>query len=288
MAQKKKIKNVQISKEELKPTTIGYLNNRSKGPFLLVIIFAALFATLYYMPEITEYVNKIFNPALYAEMQEAKSAINDDNTGMVEELSPSIKLNISGVIFSSFKLNGNELSFNVDSSAATGEFENYYFETYDRSQKLLERVLIVSTSISSVELTYSNVKFIAISHYDEGTYPNVNLNGSKLTCTQNEEGYEYEFVNGGLATVTYANEMKKTDDNEDEYYAKLTKYDALVTNSSETGVEHFLTNDDSYFKYTKKVDLQAVSDSGLEYGYSFNDKSNQIAFEMSTKGYKCN
>ena len=49
----KKLKNVQISNEELVPTTIGYLETRQKGPFLLIFIFAVLFATLYFMPQIT-------------------------------------------------------------------------------------------------------------------------------------------------------------------------------------------------------------------------------------------
>ena len=55
MAKRKKLKNIQISNQELTPTTIGYLDSKQKGPFLLLFIFAVLFATLYYMPELTEY-----------------------------------------------------------------------------------------------------------------------------------------------------------------------------------------------------------------------------------------
>ncbi len=287
MAKRKRLKNVQISTEELKPTTIGYLSNRQKGPFLLIFIFLVLFATLYYMPQITEYFNKIFNPELYAEMQEAKQPINTDSTGVIEELGSGTQLSISGILFSNFAIKNGELTFSVDTTKASGEFNNYYLETYDRSQHLLERLPLASTSITSVPLVYTNVKFISITQYDENNYPNVNLENSKLSCTNKIDEYEYEFANGGLTKVSYSITAKLTEENAEEYNAELTKYSDAADLALE-GIEQYLTSDDTGFTYTKIVDLQVASSTGLDYGFEYNAKANKIAFELSTKGYQCN
>ena len=106
----KKLKNVQISNEELVPTTIGYLETRQKGPFLLIFIFAVLFATLYFMPQITNYMNMFFNPELYEEMKNQKK-FADDSTGIVEALTPDLVLYIYGTKFSNFAIKNNQLTY---------------------------------------------------------------------------------------------------------------------------------------------------------------------------------
>ena len=288
MAKRKRLKNVQISTEELKPTTIGYLNSKQKGSFLLIIIFAALFVTLRYMSDITEFIQKIINPTMYAEIQESKKTLNDDNTGVIEELSASTHFNIAGVKFTNFAVKDNQITFTVDDSASNGSFSDYYLETYDRGNNLLERILIPSTSINSLKLNYSNVRLLSISHYANNSYPNVTLKDSTLTCTNNDETYKYEFVTGGVNKISYTITMKETDDNQEEYSEELSRYQNDYYSDELPGIERYLSTSEGEFTYTKSVDLLVATTNDLENGYAYNTKSNQIAFEMSTKGYKCN
>ena len=288
MAKRENVKNVEISTEELKPTTIGYLNNKQKGPFLLIIIFAILLGTLFFMGQITDFVNMIFNPELYNEMRDAQRSSSLDSTGVVEELNSGTTLTISGIRFSSFSIKDGELRFSTNTSQASGDFSNYYIETYDRAQKLLERIPMASSSINSVKLTYTNVKFISINRYASGSYPNVNLNDSKLTCVKDEETYTYEFVSGGASKVTFKVSMRLTDSNTTEFNSALDKYTAEAAKGATSGVSKQLNSDESAFTFTKEVDLQSASLSELSYSYSYNTKPEQIAFEMSTRGYRCN
>ena len=283
---KKKLKNVQISNEELVPTTIGYLSSKQKGPFLLIFIFAILFAILYYMPQITNYFNMIFNPTAYNESQIPANYV-EDSTGVVEELSSDLVLNISGIKFSNFAISNNELTYSVDDSQSQGEFTDYYLETYDRNQKLIERLLISSTSVNTLVLSESNVKFISINHYAEGSYPNVNLKDSKLSCVRDEETYEYVFQTGGLTTINYTFKMTLTEDNTETYDEKLTKYETEA-GSETNGISILFSQYDNGFDFNKSEDLLVTNTSTLENGYDYQTKADKIAFEMSTKGYKCN
>ena len=286
-SKRKKLKNVQISTEELTPTTIGYLNTRQKGSFLLIFIFAVLFVTLYYISDITEFINKMINPALYAEMQEAKNEINEDNTGKIEELTTTTHFNISGIKFTNFVIEGDQIKFNVDDGASTGDFSGYYLETYDRSSNLLERIPIMSTTVNSLNLHNTNVKALAINHYQTGVYPNITLKDSTLTCELNDEIYKYEFVSGGVSKITYTITIKQTEDNESEYEEKLEKYNSKQSSYAE-GVEKYLADNEGEFTYTEVVDLLVAGTNDLENGFPYNTKASQMAFDMSTKGYKCN
>ena len=58
MAKRKKLKNVVIAPDELKPTTIGYLAEKKSNPLFLLFIFAVLFLFLYYIPDINKYIEK--------------------------------------------------------------------------------------------------------------------------------------------------------------------------------------------------------------------------------------
>ena len=230
----------------------------------------------------------IFNPSLYAEIQEAKKPLNDDNTGEMVTISASTSLTISGNRFSNFLVKDNKISFTVDTSEAKGDFTNYYMETYDRSGNLLERIPILSTSISGLDITYTNVKLISISHYESGVYPNVVLNDSTLTCTKDNEVYKYKFFSGGVSVITYSLSVKETTENQEEYYNLLNKYTTEAAFGKLNGVERSLLNTEDGFTFTKEVNLQLAPTNDLEYGFAYNTKANQIAFEMSTKGYKCN
>ena len=283
---KKKLKNVQISNEELVPTTIGYLSSRQKGPFLLIFIFAVLFGTLYFMPQITEYYNMIFNPAAYNESKSQKYVV-EDQTGSLEALNPDLSLTISGVKFSKFEVKDNELTYTVDATQATGDFVDYYLETYDKNQKLLERILIPSTSVSSLSLTYTNLRFISINHYDGETYPAFNLKNSKLTCAKGDESYEYGFQSGGLSYIKYVVNMTKTEDNAAIYEDRLNKFETESGYDNE-GIEIMLSQSEGSFQFVKKENLLITTSSTLDNGFKYQTKADQIAFDLSTKGYKCN
>ena len=283
---KKKLKNVQISNEELVPTTIGYLSSRQKGPFLLIFIFAVLFGTLYFMPQITEYYNMIFNPAAYNEGKGQKYVV-EDQTGTIEAISTDLKLTISGVKFSKFAVKDGSLTYEVDSTGAQGEFTNYYLETYDKNQKLLERVVIPSTSTSSLSLEYTNVRFISINQYKDGAYPTFNLKGSKLTCAKDDETYEYVFQTGGLSSIKYIVRMTRTEDNAALYDERLSSFTRESAYEND-GIEIALTQSENDFQFEKEENLLVTTTSTLDNGFKYQTKVDQIAFDLSTKGYKCN
>lgn len=288
----KKLKNVQISNEELVPTTIGYLETRQKGPFLLIFIFAVLFATLYFMPQITNYMNMFFNPELYEEMKNQKK-FADDSTGIVEALTPDLVLYIYGTKFSNFAIKNNQLTYSVDNSSSKTDFSNYYLETYDKDKKLMERVLIPSTSVTALDINYTNIKFISISHYKEGVYPSIVLDDSTLTCTKTNEElvytetYKYTYQKVVLATLDYNYKMTKKDNNTEEYNNMLNKFTADAETSTD-GVTSSLARLENGFEFKKEENLLVLTQSSLENGYNYQIKADQIAFEMSTKGYICN
>ena len=98
MAKRKKLKNIQISNQELTPTTIGYLDSKQKGPFLLLFIFAVLFATLYYMPELTEYFSGKKVP-----MDNTPSNATYDDEGKIFIFNDETLITVNNIEFSKYK-----------------------------------------------------------------------------------------------------------------------------------------------------------------------------------------
>ena len=113
------------------------------------------------------------------------------------------------------------------------------------------------------------------------------MKDSKLTCTKDIETYVYAFQSGGLATITYKANMTKTEDNATLYDQTLSDYEDKAA-SNRNGVSASLSQLDTSFEFTVEEDLLVLSSSTLDNGYDYQTKADKIAFEMSTKGYKCN
>ena len=298
MAKRQKLKNVVISDEELKPTTVGYLDSKQKGPILLFFIFAVLIGALYYMPEISEYVNK--NILGIKTSNKDQDVIEDDiSTDKIVEVTDDMALKVGDLEFRDFSFNSNSVSFKVTNVGKSDvDLSSYYYETYNESQKIIERVAISNETISSnktleLDITTKNssYQYISFSSIDINNLPDVELTNNTLSCTvSNEEEYTYNFSNGSLVRVIYKLVKEKSNYDDEKYNGLLSSYTEIAASTIVDGISNGLSNNEYSFIYTKTIDLQIVDKANVDNAlyYSYQESANKIAFEMSTKGYKCN
>ena len=81
--------------------------------------------------------------------------------------------------------------------------------------------------------------------------------------------------------------MTRTEENSDKFDEILTKYQNEAGNDYD-GVSIMLSQSTDDFEFIEEEDLSIAKSSSLEQGFKYQTKVDQIAFDLSTKGYKCN
>ena len=118
---KKKFKNVKLEQIELEPVTIGVFENRRKSSLGIFIIMSIFILAVIFMPEISEFVNKLLEPEptikgpAYVPPQVTPPEDEEEPEQILYDYTTDLKIETEDLNFDTFNLDSenNTLTFNV-------------------------------------------------------------------------------------------------------------------------------------------------------------------------------
>ncbi len=318
MGKRNKKEQIVINNEELQATTLGYLEDEKKGPFGLIFLFLIFIVFAFFLPEITNYVNKlmgknttgIIEPTVDPTKKDDKDS-NEEEAKMYD-ITDSLTFDYTSIKFSEFKKyednNKYYISFRLDNNSDKMidlSKSKYFIETYSEDKTLLERHIFNYTKLNTksytteiIELTYdeyNKANKIIISYKTLEDYPEVSLNIDTnseyvLSCSNSKNKLIYTFNKDSKLvrindTVNYAN------DNSSNYANALINYRNQVANFNNIdGISSSLVEITTGFTVTtdvnvKTVNLNSVNNSNY---YGTDAIPKEVKFEMESRGYSCN
>lgn len=318
MGKRNKKEQIVINNEELQATTLGYLEDEKKGPFGLIFLFLIFIVFAFFLPEITNYVNKlmgknttgIIEPTVDPTKKDDKDS-NEEEAKMYD-ITDSLTFDYTSIKFSEFKKyednNKYYISFRLDNNSDKMidlSKSKYFIETYSEDKTLLERHIFNYTKLNTksytteiIELSYdeyNKANKIIISYKTLEDYPEVSLNIDTnseyvLSCSNSKNKLIYTFNKDSKLvrindTVNYAN------DNSSNYANALINYRNQVANFNNIdGISSSLVEITTGFTVTtdvnvKTVNLNSVNNSNY---YGTDAIPKEVKFEMESRGYSCN
>ena len=318
MGKRNKKEQIVINNEELQATTLGYLEDEKKGPFGLIFLFLIFIVFAFFLPEITNYVNKlmgknttgIIEPTIDPTKKDDKD--NNEEEAKMYDITDSLTFDYTSIKFSEFKKyednNKYYISFRLDNNSDKMidlSKSKYFIETYSEDKTLLERHIFNYTKLNTksytteiIELSYdeyNKANKIIISYKTLEDYPEVSLNIDTnseyvLSCTNSKNKLIYTFNKDSKLvrindTVNYAN------DNSSNYANALINYRNQVANFNNIdGISSSLVEITTGFTVTtdvnvKTVNLNSVNNSNY---YGTDAIPKEVKFEMESRGYSCN
>lgn len=318
MGKRNKKEQIVINNEELQATTLGYLEDEKKGPFGLIFLFLIFIVFAFFLPEITNYVNKlmgknttgIIEPTVDPTKKDDKD--NNEEEAKMYDITDSLTFDYTSIKFSEFKKyednNKYYISFRLDNNSDKMidlSKSKYFIETYSEDKTLLERHIFNYTKLNTksytteiIELSYdeyNKANKIIISYKTLEDYPEVSLNIDTnseyvLSCTNSKNKLIYTFNKDSKLvrindTVNYAN------DNSSNYANALINYRNQVANFNNIdGISSSLVEITTGFTVTtdvnvKTVNLNSVNNSNY---YGTDAIPKEVKFEMESRGYSCN
>ena len=318
MGKRNKKEQIVINNEELQATTLGYLEDEKKGPFGLIFLFLIFIVFAFFLPEITNYVNKlmgknttgIIEPTVDPTKKDDKD--NNEEEAKMYDITDSLTFDYTSIKFSEFKKyednNKYYISFRLDNNSDKMidlSKSKYFIETYSEDKTLLERHIFNYTKLNTksytteiIELTYdeyNKANKIIISYKTLEDYPEVSLNIDTnseyvLSCSNSKNKLIYTFNKDSKLvrindTVNYAN------DNSSNYANALINYRNQVANFNNIdGISSSLVEITTGFTVTtdvnvKTVNLNSVNNSNY---YGTDAIPKEVKFEMESRGYSCN
>ena len=318
MGKRNKKEQIVINNEELQATTLGYLEDEKKGPFGLIFLFLIFIVFAFFLPEITNYVNKlmgknttgIIEPTVDPTKKDDKD--NNEEEAKMYDITDSLTFDYTSIKFSEFKKyednNKYYISFRLDNNSDKMidlSKSKYFIETYSEDKTLLERHIFNYTKLNTksytteiIELTYdeyNKTNKIIISYKTLEGYPEVSLNIDSnseyiLSCSNSKNKLIYTFNKDSKLvrindTVNYAN------DNSSNYANALINYRNQVANFNNIdGISSSLVEITTGFTVTtdvnvKTVNLNSVNNSNY---YGTDAIPKEVKFEMESRGYSCN
>lgn len=283
MAKKNKII---IKDEELTPTIIGEVDKKQIGLIYLIFVFIILVTFVFYLPEISVFVEDYLNSSTVA-----------PNTVVEEDLTYVSGMNISGdyVNLSNIVISNYMLTFdmeNISEKAVALEDEEIYLEIYDAEDNLIKRIDFSGITLASgeiysyeTELSYDDVDYFVYEKISVENYPAVELNLDEdevenLVCSKDNVILTYKFSSGLLYSIT--NKTNIEDEEFDEYNSLAYTYNNV------DGIESSVEGEvDMYFTYF--IDLSVYAEDINEYDmlYEYKTSAKVINFEMVTEGFDC-
>ncbi len=318
MGKRNKKEQIVINNEELQTTTLGYLEDEKRGPFGLIFLFLIFIVFAFFLPEITNYVNKlmgknttgIIEPTIDPTKKDDKD--NNEEEAKMYDIADSLTFDYTSIKFSEFKKyednNKYYISFRLDNNSDKMidlSKSKYFIETYSEDKTLLERHIFNYTKLNTksytteiIELTYdeyNKANKIIISYKTLEDYPEVSLNIDTnseyvLSCSNSKNKLIYTFNKDSKLvrindTVNYAN------DNSSNYANALINYRNQVANFNNIdGISSSLVEITTGFTVTtdvnvKTVNLNSVNNSNY---YGTDAIPKEVKFEMESRGYSCN
>lgn len=318
MGKRNKKEQIVINNEELQSTTLGYLEDEKRGPFGLIFLFLIFIVFAFFLPEITNYVNKlmgknttgIIEPTVDPTKKDDKD--NNEEEAKMYDITDSLTFDYTNIKFSEFKKyednNKYYISFRLDNNSDKMidlSKSKYFIETYSEDKTLLERHIFNYTKLNTksytteiIELSYdeyNKTNKIIISYKTLEDYPEVSLNIDTnseyvLSCSNSKNKLIYTFNKDSKLvrindTVNYAN------DNSSDYANALINYRNQVANFNNVdGISSSLVEITTGFTVTtdvnvKTVNLNSVNNSNY---YGTDAVIKEVKFEMESRGYSCN
>lgn len=318
MGKRNKKEQIVINNEELQTTTLGYLEDEKRGPFGLIFLFLIFIVFAFFLPEITNYVNKlmgknttgIIEPTIDPTKKDDKD--NNEEEAKMYDIADSLTFDYTSIKFSEFKKyednNKYYISFRLDNNSDKMidlSKSKYFIETYSEDKTLLERHIFNYAKLNTksytteiIELSYdeyNKANKIIISYKTLEDYPEVTLNIDSnseyiLSCSNSKNKLIYTFNKDSKLvrindTVNYAN------DNSSNYANALINYRNQVANFNNIdGISSSLVEITTGFTVTtdvnvKTVNLNSVNNSSY---YGTDAIPKEVKFEMESRGYNCN
>lgn len=318
MGKRNKKEQIVINNEELQTTTLGYLEDEKRGPFGLIFLFLIFIVFAFFLPEITNYVNKlmgknttgIIEPTIDPTKKDDKD--NNEEEAKMYDIVDSLTFDYTSIKFSEFKKyednNKYYISFRLDNNSDKMidlSKSKYFIETYSEDKTLLERHIFNYAKLNTksytteiIELSYdeyNKANKIIISYKTLEDYPEVTLNIDSnseyiLSCSNSKNKLIYTFNKDSKLvrindTVNYAN------DNSSNYVDALINYRNQVANFNNIdGISSSLVEITTGFTVTtdvnvKTVNLNSVNNSSY---YGTDAIPKEVKFEMESRGYNCN
>ncbi len=305
-------KHVNIENTELKPTTIGYISNKKKSSWPLILIFIILIAVVYFLPEITEYIEnyreeKNVNNGdvnnVTPEVDEDDSTDNIQNDE-VEKSAYTENLILTEELFSIEKiiLEEENSSFVIVNTAEEEiNFTNghYYLEIFTEDNTLITRISLDKAGKIDVEEDYefttgsvTNAKYLRIMRIMPEDYPSINLNIDEdsnmqnLVCTLEETETIYLFEDNKLKKIESTTSISVDDDN---YDSNVSFYNSMHDSLGViVGIETDMrtSNDITYF--ITEVDLTEYKETDeYELTFELDTLAKDINFISESNGEEC-
>ena len=315
MGKKNKKIEIRLSDEELIPSTIGFLEETKKGFAGLIVLFVIFIGFALFLPNITNYVNKLLGKdqsvIVTPPKEEEKEKNPEENNVTMYVFSENLTFTYKDLTFSNFKKYQLEELYYIsitlkNNSKKTIDFTNdkYYLEIYSEDKTLLGRrvfnndqVNTDSTNIQLIELSeneYNNLDKLVISLKTEKDYPEVELTEDankeyNLNCSKTGNNINYVFEKNNKL-IRIKDTLNTNNDFSTRYSQTLSFYQSQVANyNNKTGVSSSLVEISTGFTVTTDIIVKNANISELSNDnyYSNNASPKVVKFEMEARGYNC-
>ena len=318
---KKNIEPIVINSEPLSTTTIGTLDIKENGPFVVIIGIALFLACIIGLPYITDWIqNMDFStlPTTPAPPPTTETPSDEDEENLGEDkyyaLQNDLVVLLNGFQFSKFQVDNTAktISFEILNQNGNSDLfteKNFYLELYTSDTRLLDRIRLTAESLSGQKsftyditdaLANGTISQIAIVTKEDTDYPPVDLstnadNEPILTCQKDNELITYTFKMENevyhLIQIEEQANYLSTDANYDTYLQEYT----IFSNSylGIRGVSATLTPTTTGFAFKNTIQLEQVSVADYkrlftkDIYYNRNTEARVIAFELNASGYTC-
>jgi len=306
MAKKKKVEEVVINYEELKPTVLKTIEEEKSSMIPIILLFVIFLSVVYFLPDLTllyeQYMEK--NPVVNPNNSEVKKPNNQEEAPIEEEKVYQFVTNMviekDNHRLTNFAYTNNILTFKVENKMETLldlQKENNYLEVFV-SETLIKRIKIEDQILAlgnidySVEINEGTISYLTYNSISIEDYPAFNvlandLKEGTLVCTLNNETLTYRVKENKLKTIDNTTDMPKSDPN---YQLNLTNYQSsLALYNTFNGVNSTIIDDDFKTTFNATIDLSAANLEQLnnKLYYPLDTDAKVIKFEMESRGYTC-
>lgn len=310
---RKKIKNMKIEQEELKPITVGVFESRKKssiGTFLILTIFIV---AIYFLPQISDKINEYLHPTpnVPIKPEEPSNPITpedpDENEDKLYAYSDTLKIVDDEIMIDTILVNSDNqtISYIITNNGKAQNIEelNYYLEIFNSDKTLLERVKLASDlNLASGAFrnitknikttTASDIGYIALVQKTVDEYPEVELSSfvdgtGSIVCSREHEKVTYKFEKNELRGFTSEVSYQTTDLDYETIYESQSSL--ANTYNNKVGISSTMFSYDMGYNITTIVNLSEASRT-----YIFNADTFEldtipkvVIFEMEAQNFVC-
>ncbi len=313
LRKKKEETPIVLSKQELMPSVLGVMNEKSRSGLSVLFFFIFLIGFALLLPVISDYVSGeqkiVFTPP--SKNEESPDAPTPSEDVTFYEYSSDLKIQYDGMMISDFVINRKDFYLTILNQSEAKDYlveHPLYLEFYDESQMLLQRIKIPNENISrndsntyEFELTVptKDIHYVVIDEKNPSDYPAVNLKKESdgdysLFCSKGFDEITYTFGSDyKLYHITHLYNFESANGN---YSEEIFNYRQLVSRySAIDGVTANITEAGNGFTFNVSLDLNEVdlSNSTIrntldeEVYYGKDTEARVVHFELSAMGYTC-